>query len=128
MTSSEALSDDWSKSLFFVMFDHEEPNGDMRSYIRYSNGDKYWYLNGKHHRLNGPAKILNNTFYKHLEPAKFWYVKDEHHRLDGPAVDERHTKLYFLFGKNMFQSRHGKDHIAYKETLSLMNHIKDLCK
>jgi hypothetical protein len=38
--------------------------------IEYSNGTKFWYLNGKRHRENGPAI---EWFYG----DKFWYINGE---------------------------------------------------
>jgi hypothetical protein len=43
-------------------------------------GTKRWKLNGKLHRLDGPAvEYVNGT--------KKWYVKGKPHRLDGPAIE-----------------------------------------
>ena len=46
----------------------------------YSSGNKYWYINGKYHRENGPAIESKNG-------DKWWYVNDELHRENGPAVE-----------------------------------------
>jgi hypothetical protein len=43
-------------------------------------GNKTWCVNGKRHRLDGPA--IEDT-----DGAKLWYVDDKLHRLDGPAVE-----------------------------------------
>ena len=34
------------------------------------NGNKYWYLNGKLHREDGPA-------YEHTNGDKLWYLNDK---------------------------------------------------
>jgi len=44
----------------------------------YANGDRYWYLNGKLHREDGPA-------IEHANGGKCWYVNGLRHREDGPA-------------------------------------------
>ena len=44
-----------------------------------SYGHKAWYLNGKRHRLDGPAIIWNDG-------SKSWFVHGKRHRLDGPAI------------------------------------------
>ena len=44
------------------------------------HGHKYWYANGKRHRLDGPA-------LEYADGTKFWFVNDKIHRLDGPAVE-----------------------------------------
>jgi antitoxin component YwqK of YwqJK toxin-antitoxin module len=58
------------------------------------NGTKYWYLNGKLHREDGPAiEVLDNG-------TKCWYLNDKQHREDGPAVEYSNgTKYWCLNGK-----------------------------
>ena len=57
------------------------------------NGDKEWYLNGKYHREDGPARELANG-------SKMWYLNGDIHREDGPAVDNADgVKLWYLNGK-----------------------------
>jgi hypothetical protein len=43
------------------------------------NGDKEWYLNGKCHRVDGPA-------IEYIDGAKYWYLNGYPHREDGPAI------------------------------------------
>jgi hypothetical protein len=45
-----------------------------------SDGSKYWYLNGKLHREDGPACEYPNG-------SKSWYLNDQLHRTDGPALE-----------------------------------------
>jgi hypothetical protein len=57
----------------------------MTNYIKYevkvyTNGDKYWYLNDKLHREDGPAIEWANG-------DKCWYLNGRLHREDGPAVE-----------------------------------------
>ncbi len=40
---------------------------DYTGIIEWSNGDNWWYKNGKFHREDGPAKIWNNGY-------KSWYL------------------------------------------------------
>ena len=67
----------------------------MTNYIKYevkvyTNGNKYWHLNGKRHREDGPALERSNG-------NKAWYLNGELHREDGPAVERSNgTKLWFL--------------------------------
>jgi hypothetical protein len=85
-------------------------------------GTKEWYLDGKLHRIDGPA-------YEDVDGSKFWYVDDKLHRVDGPAIecadgtklwylnDKRHrvdgpaaewadgTKLWYLDGKELTESQ-----------------------
>ena len=46
----------------------------------YSNGSKYWWLNGERHRTDGPAIEWYNG-------SKEWYLNGELHRTDGPAIE-----------------------------------------
>jgi hypothetical protein len=48
--------------------------------ITYPNGDKLWYLNGKHHREDGPAVELANG-------GKEWWLNGKLHREDGPVCE-----------------------------------------
>jgi hypothetical protein len=62
----------------------------------YPNGDKYWRLNGKRHRLGGPA-------VESLDSAKFWYKHGKRHREDGPACEWADgRKSWYLNGKYLF--------------------------
>ena len=60
----------------------------------YNNGDKYWYLNGRRHREDGPA----------IECAsgdKSWYLNGKLHREDGPAIEYAGGyKSWYLNGTN----------------------------
>ena len=44
------------------------------------DGTKYWCLNGKRHREDGPAVEFANG-------SKYWWVNGKLHREDGPAVE-----------------------------------------
>jgi hypothetical protein len=64
----------------------------------YEDGTKFWYLNGKHHREDGPA-------VEWADGSKFWYLDDKLHREDGPAIEcEDGSKYWYLNGK-----RHRED-------------------
>jgi hypothetical protein len=72
----------------------------MTNYIKYEvrvyeGGHKYWYLNGKQHREDGPA-------IEYSCGHKFWYLNDQLHREDGPAVEHsKGDKSWFLNGKRL---------------------------
>ena len=58
-----------------------------------ANGNKEWYLNGKRHRVDGPAIEGANGY-------KAWYLNGELHRIDGPAVEQADgNKAWYLNGK-----------------------------
>ena len=43
-------------------------------------GNKAWRLNGKRHRVDGPA-------IEDADGSKYWYLNDKLHREDGPAIE-----------------------------------------
>jgi hypothetical protein len=60
----------------------------------YSNGNKYWYLNGKYHREDGPAIECANG-------NKNWFLNGKLHREDGPAYEGADGyKEWFLNGES----------------------------
>jgi len=52
----------------------------MKNGLIEDGGNKEWYLNGKYHRVDGPAIIG-------ADGSKFWHLNGESHRVDGPAVE-----------------------------------------
>jgi hypothetical protein len=48
--------------------------------FEYLNGDKEWFQDGKRHRIDGPAVEGYNGY-------KAWYQNGLLHRIDGPAVE-----------------------------------------
>ena len=66
----------------------------------YANGSKFWYLNGKRHREDGPAfECANGT--------KFWYLNGKLHREDGPAAEYANgSKWWYLKGKILTEAQH----------------------
>jgi hypothetical protein len=66
----------------------------------YSNGSKYWYLDGKLHREDGPAIEGSGG-------SKFWYLNDKFHREDGPAIEcPDGDKVWYLDGKRLTEQEH----------------------
>ena len=62
--------------------------------VEYTNGTKYWYMNGKCHRENGPA-------LEYAHGSKSWWINGKLHRIDGPAVEYANgNKLWWINGKN----------------------------
>ena len=59
----------------------------------HGNGDKFWYLDGKCHRVDGPA-------YEGADGRKHWYLDGKYHRVDGPAIEYADgRKSWWLDGK-----------------------------
>ena len=67
------------------------------------HGNKRWYLNGKQHRVNGPAA-------EYTIGAKWWYLNDQLHRENGPAVELANgTKRWYLNGIHYSESDYWKE-------------------
>jgi hypothetical protein len=79
----------------------------MSNYIKYevkvyANGDKYWYLNGKRHREDGPAK-------EHSNGNKSWWLNGKLHREDGPAIEWANgDKDWYFKGKYLTEEEFNK--------------------
>ena len=77
----------YGKQLFFV----------------YRNGNKYWYLNGERHRLDGPA-------IEYANGDKWWYLNGKIHRADGPAIEQTNgDKYWYLNGLYYNESTYWKE-------------------
>ena len=64
------------------------------------NGDKFWYLNGKWHREDGPALEYANG-------DKTWYLNDKRHREDGPAIEYTGGyKAWYLNNNRVTEEEH----------------------
>jgi hypothetical protein len=58
--------------------------------IEWADGDKWYYINGKRHREDGPA-------IEHRDGAKWYYINGKLHREDGPAVEyAKGGKSYYI--------------------------------
>ena len=65
--------------------------------VEYFDGSKHWYLNGKKHRVDGPAYIGANG-------SKQWCLNDKLHREDGPALElASGYKVWYLFDRLLFE-------------------------
>ena len=66
----------------------------------YPNGDKFWWLNDKLHREDGPA-------YESANGDKFWYLNDKLHREDGPAIEWANgDKEWYLNDEKVTEEEH----------------------
>jgi hypothetical protein len=56
--------------------------------------DKQWYINGKRHRLDGPAIDIVHTY-----GYRSWWIDGKKHREDGPAVESPNgVNQYWISG------------------------------
>jgi hypothetical protein len=58
----------------------------------FDSGTRYWYLNGKYHREDGPA-------IEWADGSNEWWLNGERHRENGPAFDVDGRKEWCLNGK-----------------------------
>jgi hypothetical protein len=64
------------------------------------NGDKFWYLNDKRHREDGPAG-------EYADGSKSWFLNGKWHREDGPAVEYASgSKSWYLNGEKVTEEEH----------------------
>ena len=58
-----------------------------------ADGNQFWRLDSKLHRLDGPAVI-------YASGEQHWYFNDKHHREDGPAIIYVNgTQCWYINGK-----------------------------
>ena len=64
------------------------------------NGTKYWYLNGKLHREDGPA-------IEYSDGDKHWFLNGKRHRTDGPAIEYYNgTKYWYINGVELSEEEY----------------------
>jgi hypothetical protein len=84
--------------------DYSELPTDFTGIVKYTDGSKSWYLNGKLHREDGPAK-------EYAYGTKSWWLNGKRHRTDGSAIEHFDgTKQWYLNGK-----QHRVDGPAYED-------------
>jgi len=67
--------------------------------IVHVNGDKYWYLDGKLHREDGPAVEYANG-------NKYWLLNGKQHREAGPAIEYANGyKYWYLNGVEVTEDK-----------------------
>ena len=60
------------------------------------DGTKKWCIDGKFHRIDGPA-------IEWSDGSKEWYLEDKLHRLNGPAIELFDgSKSWYIFGEEYF--------------------------
>ena len=68
-----------------------------------SEGNKFWYLNDKLHRVDGPAIECSNG-------DKHWYFNGKLHRVDGPAIEwSDGDKCWYLNGIGYTELEYNKE-------------------
>jgi hypothetical protein len=68
--------------------------------VEYADGYKSWYLNGKRHREDGPA-------IEWADGDKEWYLNGNLHREDGPAIEHADgDKYWYLNDEEVTEEEH----------------------
>ena len=72
--------------------DFNDPN--FTGMIEWPDGTKHWKLNGKLHRLDGPA-------VERKSGTNLWFAYGNFHRVDGPALECEYSakNAWYLGGK-----------------------------
>jgi hypothetical protein len=66
--------------------------------VKVHAGGKYWYLDGKRHREDGPA-------IERAGGGKEWYLDGKRHREHGPAIERAEgTKRWYLDDKQISEA------------------------
>jgi len=80
-----------------IIFEFE--GGQILEAHNWGAGDKYWYLNGKCHREDGPAVETSRG-------DKSWYLMGKLHREEGPAIEWANGhKVWYLMGKKLTEDQ-----------------------
>ena len=62
--------------------------------VVHAHGPKEWLLNGKRHRLDGPALVWPNG-------DNAWFFNGKMHRIDGPAVQLMGVNEWYFNGEHL---------------------------
>lgn len=99
--------------------------------VELTNGSKYWYKDGKHHREDGPAIehadgseywCIDGQYHREDGPAfiradgyKGWLINGQYHREDGPAVEYPNGNIQYWLKGNRLTKDQWNDAITPKE-------------
>jgi hypothetical protein len=101
------IIDKFGNKIWYLNGLHHREDGPA---IEYASGDKCWYLNGRRHREDGPA-------IEYVSGSKAWYLNGLPHREDGPAVEYvSGHKEWFLNGQKI----HCKDNEEFLRIINLI--------
>jgi hypothetical protein len=80
------------------------------------DGTKYWYLDNKLHREDGPA-------VEFIVGENYWYLNNQLHREDGPAIEGiRGEKIWCLKGKEVSWKQVFKNAKTKEQELNIIIH------
>jgi len=64
--------------------------------VEHADGYKTWYLHGKMHREDGPA-------FENANGNKAWFSNDMRHREDGPAVEYANGRKGWYLNNSLYE-------------------------
>jgi len=120
LTNKPVMDVDWYGNKFWYL------NGKLHREdgpaIEWADGNKRWYLNGKYHREDGPAVECTNG-------TKHWYLNGKLHREDGPAVEWADGyKSWYLNGREVTEEEHKKRTSDKPKEVTSKYHRDDLIR
>jgi hypothetical protein len=84
-----------SSKIIKWMLPRERLHREFKPAVIYPDGRKEWWLNGKRHRVGGPAvKHISNTFFIYE-----WWILGKLHRYNAPAVMTNKLEEWWYDGK-----------------------------
>ena len=91
--------------------DYSELPTDFTGIAEHPNGSKHWRLNGKRHRVDGPA-------IEWSDGSKQWWLNGKLHREDGPAIEYPDgTKKWLLNGNFIYELKPLGEYILIEDGL-----------
>jgi hypothetical protein len=85
--------------------------------VKYPNGTRFWFLNGKHHREDGPAIEWNDG-------DKHWYLYDKLHRTDGPAIESFDGKKHWFINGVEYSQEEWFEQLSEEDKLNAIWNLK----
>ena len=114
--------------------DYSELPTDFTGIAELTNGEKHWWLNGKLHRVDGPAREwadgakewyrngkqhrVDGPAWEGANGSKVWYLNDKRHRVDGPAIEYSDgSKSWYLNGNFIYDLKPLGEYILIEDGL-----------
>ena len=102
MTEYKVMIDDNCTKWFNLEGKYHRENGPA---IEWADGSKYWYLNGQLHRVDGPA-------VEWVDGSKEWWINGQRHRVDGPAVEWADGRKYWYMNGENYSEQSFNEYIS----------------
>ena len=81
--------------------------------VEFANGDKCWYLNGKRHREDiNPETGLTCPAIEYANGTKHWFLNGNRHREDGPAIEYANGDKYWYLNNMNYSEANWKLEVA----------------